>query len=305
MDPHFQNPRALQWKAGVDREIARNIIAALDFTYINTVHVSREIDRNLPTPVADATGRLVYGAPLAAARPLAPRFSQVLVTDSSAREMYRAITTSLNVRRRHFVVSAYYTLGFNLSMTDTERPVNNIVYDSAANLKNDYNWSNLDMRHQFTATNVIFLPYGFELTGTERFLSGRPFSATAGTDLNQDGQNVDRPLLNGSVIKRNTYRNQAFYGVDMGIRRSFAMAAEKRKIIVSADMFNLFNFGNVLLAGPALTYGNAGTVVQSGNLVTLPPAAAFQQLHNSAGKYIQSNSPGDPFQAQFGLRFEF
>ena len=75
-----------------------------------------------------------------------------------------------------------------------------------------------------------------------------------------------------------------------------------------ADFFNVFNFDNVALAGPALSYGNAGTVVQNGALVQLGPQnpATFNQLRNPAtGKYYTSNSPGDPFQAQFGVRFEF
>jgi hypothetical protein len=33
--------------------------------------------------------------------------------------------------------------------------------------------------------------------------------------------------------------------------------------------------------------------------------AAFQQLKDSQGQYLRSNSPGDPFQMQLGLRFEF
>src|ERR1019366_9252084 len=98
-----------------------------------------------------------------------------------------------------------------------------------------------------------------------------------GSDLNKDGQNTDRPMLNGSVIKRNAYRNQAFYNVDLRLERHFALPKERGSIVLSADMFNLFNFGNVLLAGPAISYGNAGTVVQNGILVQLAPSAAFGQ----------------------------
>lgn len=301
MDPSFTNPRAVQWKTGVDEQLATGITLSVDFTYVNTVHLARKRDVNLPAPVADATGRLIYSG----TRPLAPQFLFDVLSDASSREMYRAVTTSLNVQRRHFVIGANYTLGYNLAYSDNERPVGAVSYDSAANLNNEYGWSQLDMRHMFTTTDIFYLPFGIELSSAERFLSGRPFSPSAGSDLNRDGQNNDRPLLNGSVLQRNTFRNQAFYSVDLRVERHFSLPKEKVSVVVSADFFNLFNFGNVLLAGPALTYGNAGTVVQNGNLVTLPPAAAFRQLKNSQGNYILSNSPGDPFQAQFGLRFEF
>ncbi|MGH9327176.1 MAG: hypothetical protein ACRD2B_10915 [Terriglobia bacterium] len=302
MSPNWQNPRSLQWKGEIDRELAPNIILGVDFTYINTVHLPREIDMNLPTPVPDATGRLIYSG----TRPLAPQFGFDIMSDSSARALYRAVTISLNIQRRHFVIGAYYTQGYNLSDADAERPVGEIEYDSAADLNNEYNWSNIDIRHQFTATDIFYLPFGMELSGAERFQSGLPFSGLTGTDSNLDGQLEDRPLLNGSVIKRNTYRNEPFYDVDVRVDRRFPLPNERGSIIVSADFFNLFNFANVLLAGPALVYRNNGTVFQSGDLVQLPPVAAFDQLRNpSTGKYYTSNTPGDPFQAQLGVEFEF
>jgi hypothetical protein len=50
-----------------------------------------------------------------------------------------------------------------------------------------------------------------------------------------------------------------------------------------------------------------GTVVQNGALVQLGPqnSAAFMQVKNSQGNYILSNTAGDPFQMQLGLRFQF
>lgn len=301
MSPNFKNPRALQWKGGINEQLAQGVTLGVDLTYINTVHIPREIDVNLPTPVPDATGRLIYSGP----RPLAPEFNFVVESDSSARSLYRAVTTSLNVRRRYYTLTANYTLGFNLSMADDERPVNAITYDSAANLKNEYYWSTIDYRHTFSATNMFFLPFGIELSSTAQLRSGRPFNAIVGQDLNEDGQNNDRPMLNGSIIPRDYYRNTAFYDVDIRIERHFRLPRDRGSIILSADAFNLFNFANVLLAGPAFSYGNAGTVFQNGALVQLPPAAAFDQLKNSQGNYILSNTPGSPFQAQLGIRFEF
>ncbi len=301
MDRNFKNPRALQWKVGIDEQLAPGIVLGVDFTYVNAVNIARKLDLNLPVPVPDATGRLVYSA----ARPLAPHYQFDVVSEASGRSLYRAMVTSLSIQRRHFVINANYTLGYNLALSDNERPVGALSTESYANMKNDYNWSQLDMRHGFTTTGIVYLPFGMDVSTATRFSSGRPFSATVGQDANRDGNNNDRPLLNGTVIKRNSYRNQAFNSVDLRVDRHFTLPKERGSIIVSADFFNLFNSGNVFLAGPAVSYGNAGTVIQNGNLVTLPPAAAFRQLRNSQGQYIRSNTPGDPFQAQFGVRFEF
>jgi carboxypeptidase family protein len=302
IDPNFRNPRALQWKAGIDREIAPSVTAGVDYTYINTIDITRQRDTNLPAPVPDATGRLIYSS----SRPLGPVFGVNQVTESSAQAVYRALTTSLNVRRQRYVLTAYYTLGWNKSETDTERPVANIVYESAANLNNDYNWSNLDMRHQFTSTTVFFLPGDFEVSSVERFASGRPFNATVGSagDLNRDGQTTDRPLVDGVVMARNAFRNTAFYNVDMRIGRSFELPRQKGRIILSVDFFNVFNFDNVVLGSSNMAYG-PGTAVQNGTLQTVAAPATFGQLRDNPGVYLLTNSPGDPFQAQLGLRWVF
>jgi hypothetical protein len=302
-DPNFRNPRAFQWKTGVDREVAPSITAGVDYTIITTTGITRQRDLDLATPTPDATGRLIYPT----TRPLGPVFGVNQVTESSAHALYRALTTSLNVRRPRYLLTAYYTLSWNKSETDTERPVANIVYESAANLKNDYNWSNLDMRHQLTSTSVVFLPWNFQVSSTERFLSGRPFSATVGSagDLNRDGQTTDRPLINGKVIARNTFRNSAFYTVDLRLERGFDLPGRRGKLILSADFYNLFNFDNVLIGSASMAYG-AGTVVQQdGSVVAVAPPATFGQLKASDGKYLLTNTPGDPFQAQLGLRWVF
>jgi hypothetical protein len=268
---------------------------------IHTTDIARQRDTNLGTPVADLTGRLIYGA-----RPLGSAFGVNQITESTARADYRALTASLNVRRPRFLLTAYYTLGWNKSQTDTERPVANIVYESAANLENDYNWSNLDMRHQFTSTNVVFLPGGFEVSGAERFLSGRPFNATVGSagDLNKDGQTTDRPIVNGVVMARNTFRNSAFYNVDLRVARTFTLPGRRSRIQLSADFLNVFNFDNVLIGSSNMAYGQ-GTVVQGGVLQAVAPPATFGQLKDSTGHYLLTNTPGDPFQAQIGLKWEF
>ena len=303
MDPQFENPRALQWKAGVEQILADGVVLGVDFTYVNAVNIARKLDLNLPVPVADATGRLIYSG----VRPLAPQYRFLVVSEASGRSLYRALVASLNVDRRYFNLSSNYTLSYNTALADNERPVASLSTESYANMKNDYGWSQLDLRHVFTTTGLVYLPGGIELMTSQRFTSGRPFNAGAGSDLNKDGNNNDRPLLDGSVIKRNSYRNTAYYNVDLRVERHFSLPNERGSFVFSADFFNVFNSGNVRLAGPGISYGNAGTVVQNGQLVQLGPQnpAAFMQLKDSQGDYFRSNSPGDPFQMQLRLRFEF
>jgi hypothetical protein len=115
-----------------------------------------------------------------------------------------------------------------------------------------------------------------------------------GTDVNKDSQNTDRPILNGVLLQRNTFRNTGFKDVSLRAQKNFVLPGEKGKIAITAEFFNLFDFANVQLSGAAFTYGPNAT-----------PLPAFGQLRNSQGQYFQYNSAGDPFQAQLGVRFTF
>lgn len=303
-DPGFRLPRATQVKVAVEREIGSGMIAALDFTNINTTRIARQRNLNLPAPVADATGRNVYSG----AKPY-PTYGFVNVTESSARSLYRGLTASFNVRRTGFAFDAYYTLAFSYSEDDTERGISGIVFDDVSNLESEHTYSNIDQRHQFAANGVFFLPGSFEISSSARFNSGRPFTALAGSgsaaDLNRDGVLRDRPIVDGERLERNTFRNHGYADVSLRVQRRFGLPGQRGSVALSVEVFNLFNFDNVEIGGANMVYG-PGTVVQNGVLVAQAPPANFGQVRNAAGAYLTNSTlRSTPFQAQLGLRFEF
>lgn len=288
--PNFRNPKSLQWQLGVEHRIARGITFSENLTYINAVNLARERDTNLGPPVVDSTGRNIYSNP----RP-DPNFGVAMITESAGRSLYRGMTTTLNVRRSHYIIDVYYTRSWNLSYDDAERGFTSIRYADVNDIKSEYGYSNIDERNQFQANGDYFLPHGFEIGTTAHFNSGMPYSALVGYDINLDGQNTDRPVINGVMLQRNTFRNLGFKDISLRVQKNFMLPNERGKLSISAEFFNIANFANVQLAGAAFTYGTGAT----------PPLAAFGQLRNAAGQYYQYNDPGDPFQAQLGLRFAF
>jgi hypothetical protein len=290
MDSHFRNPKALQWQLGIEHRIARGITFSENLTYINAVDIARERDTNLGPPVVDSTGRDIYSNP----RP-DPNFSVATVTESAGRSLYRGMTSSLNLRRSRYTVDVYYTRSWNLSYDDAERGFTSIRYADVNHLKSEYGYSNIDERNQFQVNGNYLLRYGFEIGITMHLNSGMPYSALVGYDINLDGQNTDRPVINGVMLQRNTFRNLGFKDISLRVQKNFLLPNEKGKLSISAEFFNLANFANVQLAAAAFTYGTGAT----------PPLAAFGQLRNPEGQYYQYNTPGDPFQAQLGLRYAF
>jgi Carboxypeptidase regulatory-like domain/TonB dependent receptor-like, beta-barrel len=300
IDPGFRLPRAAHLRAALERQLARGLTAGVDFTTINTSRIARVRNINLAPPVVDATGRPLYTA----ARPYGPQFGVVQVTESTARSNYHGMTASFAARRRLFSIDAYYTLGYSRSADDTERGISGVVFDDAYNLANEYNWSNIDQRHQFAADGMVSLPFRLDLSATVRVNSGRPFSAVVGSDLNKDGVLRDRPVIDGAVIARNTFRNRGYSEVDLRAQRSFALRGQTRAIL-SLELFNLFNAANVEIGSANMVYG-AGTVVQNGVLVQQAPPGTFGQIKDANGQYLLNSALRTaPFQAQLGLRFQF
>src|SRR5262249_6595288 len=135
-------------------------------------------------------------------------FGNFQLRESTARSRYTAFTLRANMRRSWGQFSAFYTLSENFSDDDNERDAGGVIYQNTFDLRPEYNYSNLDQRHQILFNSVIFLPRGFEVTGSTRINSGRPLDARVGSDRNGDGVNNDRPFSAfGQTFKRNAFRN--------------------------------------------------------------------------------------------------
>jgi hypothetical protein len=300
-DPEFRNPRAAQWQLGVERQIASGISANIGYSQISTTRVARQRDVNIGGFWVDDTGRRRYNNPVTPAsavtvRPLGPKFSKVQVTEAAGRSLYRGFTGAVNVRRVRYTVDLYYTRSWNYSYDDVERGFTGIAYADVNDIASEYNYSNIDEPHVFIGNVNYSLPFGLDVASSMKFASGRPFTARAGTtDLNADGQTNDRPIVNGVMFKRNSFRNGGFKDVTLRVQKNFILP--RGTVSVSMEAFNLFNFANVTLGASQMVYGPGNT----------PVPATFMQYRDAAGRYIANNgnAAGDSRTLQFGLRFGF
>lgn len=315
MAPDYKNPRSYQGNFGVERELAPGFTVGADFAQVNTVYLQRNRDVNLPAPFVrpnDPAQRPFFGLRtsdplLRRTRPL-PSLEAIEVRESTARSSYRSFTVRSNLRRRYAQLNAYYTLARNLSDDDNERQAGGVFYENSFNLTNEYSYSNLDVRHQFVANPVAFLPYGFEVSSAIRLRSGTPVDvfAVSGQDLNEDrGGNTDRPYsAPGVPFRRNAFRNPNVYNVDVRAQKGFNLFGENRRLVFSGEVFNLFNFQNIQFNGAqALNYCNSAAELTCG--FDAPTNPTFLQTRDSQGRTLLNNDVGSPFQVQLGVRLQF
>ncbi|MDH3491933.1 MAG: hypothetical protein OEM82_00135, partial [Acidobacteriota bacterium] len=300
----YKNPGSLQWGMGYEIEFAKNFYIGFDFASVKAFNRQRNVNINL--------------MPATAVTPIARRpdyqFNQVIdslgsiqLRQSSAKSSYQSGTIRSRYSNDWVRFQASYTLSKNQSDDDNERSATGFQdSEDQYNRKQDYNYSELDRRHRFTASPIFFLPGGIEFSTTMRLRSGRPLDAEIFNDVNNDGitgflGGPDRPYIAPGVpMKRNSFRNRAVYDIDMRVQKGFRFG-ERKRLILTAEFFNIFNFENIQYGDRQFCTSRTETCGLNGATNT-----RFMSLRNSNGDYELRNSLGSEiFQTQIGARFEF
>jgi hypothetical protein len=313
--PDFKNPRSYQAGVGVEREVLRGLTVGADFTYVKAVHLERNRELNIPLPTLAATTlRPVYGVSnQTKLRPDPLLQGSLQLRESSAKSLYKAFTVSLKLQKKWGQLNAFYTRSKLLSDDDNERSAGGVAYQDSYDFSSEYSYSDLDRKHQFVAGPLIYLPAGFDVSSGIRLRSGRPFDARIGSDVNQDTVNNDRPFLApGIPMPRNFFRNLAVYNVDFRVQKRIRLPREGMQVSLSMEIFNIFNLSNIQYSGSAVANYCTGTQTASSTCGFVGPTnpnfrstTDLSPTSSRFGSLLLTNTGGDPFQMQFGARFQF
>jgi len=140
-----------------------------------------------------------------------------------------------------------------------------------------------DERWRFVLSGIADLPYGFTFSTVAIFAAPRPYVGTTGTDDNNNN-NFNDDFIGGPgnrVIRPDASWENMYRTVDVRLARHFQFG--DRKVSLSAEAFNIFNWDNISSFGGRRTDA-------AGN-----PISNFGQ---PTGYYA-------PRQAQVGIRYEF
>ena len=117
----------------------------------------------------------------------------------------------------------YANLSYTLSKaTNTTEPDGNGIAPNESHIsrlgEHERGPSVVDQRHRAVISFWYDLPFNLTAGTVTQLASARPFNSTTGIDNNGDGANNDRPVVDGSVIRKSAFRGTGTQDV-VGVRR--------------------------------------------------------------------------------------
>src|SRR5262245_17864721 len=270
------NPRSQVFSIGAEREVIEGLFVGGDYVHQHLSDIDRTVDLNAPSPfLRTAPGQTQSVTAANNTRPILPvpgGVRQVNVLTNLGVADYDGLQTQVSYRglsRLYAAVS--YTLS---NATNTTEPDGNGIGPNQSNIatlgETERGLSVVDQRHRAVITFSYRFPYNFTAGTLTQLASARPFNATTGVDNNGDGANNDRPVIDGKVIGKSTFRGTPTSDVAIFIENRLRLS-ERMSVLLRLEGFNIFNHGNFL--GRVVTiYGNAAT-----------PAPTFGQFVGGVG----------------------
>lgn len=255
------NPYTQLWSLGVERELGQKWFLRVDYVGQHTIGIDRPVDLNSPAAfVRTRPGQVRSAAEADATRPIKPvpnGYRRILATINEGASNYNALQINLNKRfSQNFSVLASYTYSNSINTVEPDAPGQDPT-DATMLGKPERARSVLNQTNRAVISGWYQLPLRFTVGGVASLASGRPYNITTGLDNNGDGSTADRPVVNGFILGRNAGKGTPVYDVGMFVEHTFKLPAERVKLSLRAEAFNLFNHNNIV--GRNGVFGNDPT----------------------------------------------
>lgn len=254
IDPNFENAHTDLGVLGLEREFL-GLSWGVEGQYSKTANLERTNDINLlasTNPAVDCpnlsptSGVTCYGLNGKTNRPNTA-YTTVKVYTSDARAEYWGVT--LKVRKNFANGMRFFGAVTRATDKDTdsnERNYSGLMMEDLGNPEQSWGYSDRDIKWRFVANAT----YDFKITSfldglagvLFNYQTGRPFTPTSGQDLNLDGNNNDRPTVNGAHLDRNSYRYPDFYTLDLRVGVAFGLGPGRLSIL--GECYNCTNTAN-------------------------------------------------------------
>jgi hypothetical protein len=213
----------------------------------------------------------------AGVRKLTSAYGDIILWDDIGKSDFSAVLVQSTWQRNQTRVNLAYTLGWYEGDFDTAA-LPNFAYPFLFNRQATTG----DERHRLVVSEVSPIPFGFMLSSIATFASPRPYITIDGRDINLDNITGD-DYLGGTTTTSgirttrpaNAWENW-YRTVDLRLARPLFINGGK-KVSVSAEVFNVFNWNNNLSYG-GTQFTAAGVPVASFGVPTGAYAARQAQV---------------------------
>jgi outer membrane receptor protein involved in Fe transport len=281
-------PQSQNTTVGIGWQINDNTGLDVDYVHAYGYNQLGATDLNLPE-----SGRISATNP----RPV-PQFTEVKSLENFSKSWYDALETQLRMRPRGL---DSLQVSYTLSRSYRDGVDHYQTYPGTMRTPQEKGYSNMDSRHNLSVAGSTTVPWGIQVSGIVRALSGTPYGASAGFDIDGDGQaQNDRPLGLPATVGREKITESLRIINELRANRNLAPITEDhlklepfftvdlrltKQLRVAASQFEFFLEGYNLL--------NRVNYAGGGNTSIISPA------------FLVRSAARDPRQIQLGARISF
>ncbi|MDW7760387.1 MAG: TonB-dependent receptor [Acidobacteriota bacterium] len=248
-------PYALQASLGAQREVLTDLSLGVDFVYTRGYKLPTVVDEN---PVIPGTGGLRQD----------PSRGSVEVVADTGKSDFKGMYLTLSKRySQGWSLDLSYTLGWSKANTEYMDSVDSYDEDG---WERQYGPTSTDARHTITASGIVDLPFGIQLSGIVFFRSALPWTAYYGFDENRDTLFSD--YLD---YYRNSRRGFSHFWINNRLSKFFSIGSTRLHLF--AEVYNLTNKANFI------------------NI----------SANQNSPRFGEPTRALDPRQVQFGVRLDF
>lgn len=235
--PEYEETETLRINAGVEREVVENLSLGLSYVFARANGLQMLYDNNLVDAGVDEFGRRLYGG----------RFEdgvQWRIDRNVAWSRYHAAIFEFKKRFSDgWGAFGSYTYASDKDVDSQERSAAGSQPTDIYDLSKDWGYANRSIRHKIVISAFGDLPAGIKAAGVLQWRTGTPYTALLGFDANDDNEFNDRPVINGEIVERNSFRQPDFKTLDVRLTKSFSTGGGDFQVF--GEVFNVFNWDNL------------------------------------------------------------